>query len=112
MADTKNPIMENGGMNLEIEESIAQGRYANLAIISHSTSEFIVDYAVHLPGLSTAKVHSRVILTPEHAKRLLNSLQDNIAKYEGNYGSIGRDTSSQSLDPLAILNASPKVGEA
>lgn len=104
--------IERRDVEVDLSPEIAQGSYANLAIISHSTTEFILDFASMLPGMPKPKVSSRIILTPEHAKRLLNSLQDNIAKYEGNYGSIGRDTSSQSLDPLAILNASPKVGEA
>ncbi|MFI3278483.1 MAG: DUF3467 domain-containing protein [Rikenellaceae bacterium] len=80
------PLSES--IDLEIEDSVAEGRYANLAIISHSTSEFIVDFAVHLPGLAKSKVHSRVILTPEHAKRLLYSLKENITRYEMNHGSI------------------------
>ena len=69
-------------LDLELDSEIADGIYSNLAIISHSTSEFIVDFATILPGLAKPKIRSRIILTPEHAKRLLLSLQDNIAKYE------------------------------
>ncbi|MBQ3198428.1 MAG: DUF3467 domain-containing protein [Alistipes sp.] len=76
------------GLDIELTEDIAQGNYSNLAIISHSTSEFIVDFATVLPGLAKAKVKSRVILTPEHAKRLLLSLQENITRYESNIGKI------------------------
>lgn len=76
------------GLDIELAEDIAQGNYSNLAIISHSTSEFILDFATILPGISKAKVKSRVILTPEHAKRLLLSLQDNITRYESNIGKI------------------------
>ncbi len=108
MSDIKKPKVENGSINLEIDESIAQGRYANLAIITHSLSEFIVDYAVHLPGLSKAKVHSRVILTPEHAKRLLYSLQENINRYESKHGAI--TMSQDKLSPADIINS--KLGEA
>ncbi len=75
-------------LDVEINEETAQGRYANLAVISHSASEFVVDFAAMMPGLEKAKVHSRIILTPEHAKRLLMSLQDNITKYESNVGRI------------------------
>ena len=66
------------GLDIELDETTAQGNYSNLAIISHSTSEFIIDFATVLPGVPKARVKSRVILTPEHAKRLLLSLQENI----------------------------------
>lgn len=75
-------------LDLELSEEVAQGRYANLAVISHSSSEFVVDFAALMPGISKARVHSRVILTPEHAKRLLMTLQDNITRYESNVGRI------------------------
>lgn len=76
------------GMDIELDAEVAQGNYSNLAIISHSTSEFILDFATILPGLLKAKVRSRIILTPEHAKRLLLSLQENIQRYETNIGKI------------------------
>ena len=76
------------GIDVELDAEVAQGNYSNLAIISHSTSEFIIDFAAVLPGLPKAKVKSRIILTPEHAKRLLLSLQENIARYETNVGRI------------------------
>lgn len=83
--------MEDGkqmGFDVELDPEVAEGHYSNLAIISHSTSEFIVDFAKMLPGLKKAKVKSRIILTPEHAKRLLYSLQDNISRYETAIGKI------------------------
>ena len=70
--------LQTQGFDIDLSEEIAQGNYSNLAIIAHSTSEFIIDFAAMLPGLKKAKVKSRVILTPEHAKRLLFSLQENI----------------------------------
>ena len=70
------------GIDVELDAEVAQGHYSNLAIISHSTSEFILDFAAILPGLPKAKVKSRIILTPEHAKRLLLSLQDNVSRIE------------------------------
>lgn len=76
------------GIDIELDAEVAQGHYSNLAIISHSTSEFILDFAAILPGLPKAKVKSRIILTPEHAKRLLMSLQENVARYESNVGRI------------------------
>ena len=76
------------GMDIELSEETAQGHYSNLAIISHSPSEFIIDFAAVLPGVTKARVRSRVILTPEHAKRLLMSLQENIMRYENTMGKI------------------------
>ena len=65
--------MKQFGIDLELDDTVAQGHYSNLAIISHSTSEFIIDFAAVLPGVQKARVKSRIILTPEHAKRLLRS---------------------------------------
>ena len=76
------------GLEFDLDEQVAQGNYSNLAIISHATSEFIIDFAAVLPGVTKARVKSRVILTPEHAKRLLLSLQDNITRYESAMGKI------------------------
>ncbi len=92
-----------GGIEIELSEQVAQGQYANLAIISHSTTEFIIDFAAALPAMPKAKVGSRIILTPEHAKRLLYSLQENIARYETNHGPIEihqRDKMSSTLAPV------------
>lgn len=75
-------------LNIELTEEIAQGIYSNLAIITHSSSEFVIDFVRVMPGIPKAKVKSRVVLTPEHAKRLLMALKDNIAKYEAMHGKI------------------------
>lgn len=75
-------------IDIELPEEVAQGVYSNLAIISHSSSEFVIDFVRIMPGIPKAKVQSRIILTPEHAKRLLMALQDNIAKYEAIFGQI------------------------
>lgn len=75
-------------LDIELNHDIAQGTYANLAIISHSSSEFIVDFVRIMPGIPKAEVKSRIILTPEHAKRLMFALQDNILKYEQTNGKI------------------------
>lgn len=77
--NTNNPVNE---IQVELSEDIAQGTYANLAIIAHSSSEFILDFIRVVPGVPKAKVKSRVILTPDNAKRLLHALQDNITKFE------------------------------
>ena len=85
--------MENqdNQLNIELSEEIAEGTYSNLAIISHSSSEFVVDFIRIMPGTPKANVKSRIILTPEHAKRLLFAIQENISKYEKQYGKIKID---------------------
>jgi hypothetical protein len=81
-------------LNIELSEEVAQGIYSNLAVISHSSSEFILDFIRLMPGVPKAKVQSRIILTPEHTKRLLLALQENVAKYEKQFGSIKNPTPS------------------
>ena len=75
-------------LQVELPQGGAQGEYANFAIITHSSSDFIIDFARVLPGLPKAQVKSRVILAPEHAKRLLAALQENIVRYEREFGAI------------------------
>lgn len=75
-------------INIDLSEEIAEGIYSNLAIITHSHSEFIVDFVKMLPGIPKAKVKSRIILTPEHAKRLTKALTENIRKFEAMHGPI------------------------
>lgn len=81
---------QNNGnqFNIELTEEVADGIYSNLAIITHSNSEFVVDFVKVMPGVPKAKVKSRILLTPQHAKRLLAALGDNIAKYESVHGAI------------------------
>ncbi len=88
-------------LNIELPEEVAQGTYSNLAIISHSSAEFILDFIRMMPGVPKAKVKSRIILTPEHAKRLLMALQDNVVKYENQFGSI-KNPQAGSLPPLGF----------
>ncbi len=95
MNDTSN----NKQMQIALDEETAQGVYANLAIITHSSSEFILDFIRVMPGLAKAGVKSRVVLAPEHAKRLLLALQDNVSKYEQAFGPI-RIPNEQPLPPL------------
>lgn len=80
--------MEEQKLNVNLTPEIAEGIYANLAIISHSSSEFVADFIRMMPGLKQATVKSRIILTPEHAKKLLFALQENVAKYEAQFGKI------------------------
>lgn len=78
-------------LNIELGEKEAEGIYSNLAIITHSPAEFIIDFTRVVPGVPKAKVHSRIITTPQHAKMFLNALQDNIARYEEKFGEIKID---------------------
>lgn len=75
-------------INIELKEEVGQGTYSNLAIITHSSSEFVLDFVRVMPGIPKAEVKSRIILTPEHAKRLLNALGDNVEKFEKMHGPI------------------------
>lgn len=79
---------EKKELSLEIRPEIAKGTYSNLAIITHSHSEFILDFATMLPGLPKPDINSRIVMTPEHTKRLLNALIDNVQKYESQFGQI------------------------
>ena len=79
---------EKKQLSLDLKPEVAKGSYSNLAIISHSPSEFIIDFATMLPGLPKPDIGNRIIMTPEHAKRLLNALMDNVTKYENQFGPI------------------------
>jgi len=98
MADPK----EQNQINIELNEEVAQGIYSNLAVITHSASEFVVDFIRIMPGIQKAQVKSRIILTPEHAKRLAAALQDNIAKYEAVHGHIKEVKGSGPVMPLSF----------
>ena len=78
----------NGQFQIELSEEMAEGTYANLAVIAHSTSEFVIDFVRLMPGVAKAKVKSRIVMTPEHAKRLAYALQDNLRRYEAQFGEI------------------------
>jgi hypothetical protein len=98
------------GLQIELTPDKAQGEYANFAIITHSSSEFILDFARMLPGLPKAQVRSRVILAPEHAKRLLGALQENIMRYERQFGPIKMPEQPQG--PRTIAPFGSGKGEA
>jgi len=103
--DDKKPEQE-GQLNIELDDKTAEGTYSNLAVINHSVSEFIVDFISIMPGQPKAKVKSRIILTPQHAKRLVKALNDNVIRFEQNHGKI-KDYDQ----PPIPLNFGPK-GEA
>jgi hypothetical protein len=84
--DKKQP--KKGQINIELDEAVAQGIYSNLAIINHSQSEFVIDFVTIMPGVPKSKVKSRIVLTPQHAKRFLKALNDNVARFENAHGEI------------------------
>ena len=95
-------------LNIELSEEVAEGIYSNLAIITHSNSEFVLDFIRVMPGVPKAKVKARIVLTPEHAKRLLTAIQDNIEKFENVNGRIKIQT-----EPTGFpMNFGGTVGEA
>ena len=100
-------IMENNNqkqnqIQVELTDEVAQGTYSNLAIIAHSSSEFIIDFIRIVPGVQKAKVNSRIILTPDNAKRLLFALQDNIQKFEemSKNESVSKKTFGDIMPPI------------
>lgn len=106
MAEKENP--QQNQINIELSEEIAEGVYSNLAMIAHSNSEFVIDFIRLMPGVPKARVKSRIIITPEHAKRLLAALKDNISKYEASFGPI-----KQTDDvPKFPMNFGGAMGEA
>ena len=75
-------------INIELGEKEAEGIYSNLALITHSPAEFVIDFTRMLPGVPKTKVYARIVMTPQHAKSLLNALDENIKKYESQFGEI------------------------
>ena len=78
----------NKNINIELDESIAQGSYSNLVIVNHSPTEFVLDFINVMPGTPKAKVRSRIILTPEHVKKFIKALDENLNKFESSFGEI------------------------
>lgn len=86
-------------LNIELNDETAGGTYSNLAVITHSNTEFVLDFIQVMPGVPKAKVRSRIVMNPQHAKRLLNALQDNINKFENAHGQI-TDSGSPNVPPM------------
>lgn len=93
MNNTEQP---NGQLNIEIGEEMAEGQYANLAIITHSHAEFVIDFVNVMPGTPKSKVKSRLILTPQHTKRFMKALVENIGNFENSHGVI-KDLEEQQI---------------
>ena len=104
--DTKKPGQNQ--ISIELPEDISEGIYANLAMIAHSNSEFVIDFIRLMPGVPKAKVKSRIVIAPEHAKRLLHALNENIKKYEDNFGAIKKSEET----PRFPINFGGTMGEA
>lgn len=99
MQEQKPPMNQ---INIELGEEQAEGIYSNLAMITHSHSEFIVDFIKMMPGVPKAKVKARIILTPQHAKRLMRALKDNISKYEAVHGTIEVPEAPEGMPPFSL----------
>ena len=106
MADTSDK--KQGQINIEMTEEVAEGEYVNLAMIAHCNSEFVIDFIKMMPGVPKAKVKSRIVVTPEHAKRLVLALKDNIDKFEDAFGPI----KATDEIPRFPMNFGGAVGEA
>lgn len=98
--EEKGPELQEGQLNIELSEEIGDGEYANLAVITHSPSEFVLDFIKAMPNVPKAKVKARVVITPQHAKRLVRALQDNIVRYEAAHGNITEPNNSQNTFPM------------
>lgn len=104
--------MENntkGKLNIELTEEASEGVYSNLAVITHSPAEFVIDFIRVMPGVPKAKVKSRIIVTPQHAKRLMKALNDNINKFESQHGPIKELKGNDNMIPM---NFGGPAGEA
>ena len=93
---------KEGQLSIELDDKVAKGVYSNLAIINHSSTEFVVDFVSVMPGMPKGKVRSRIILTPEHAKRLLIALDENIHKFENAYGNITNKDEHQTIPLFGV----------
>lgn len=92
----------NTKLNIELDDRVSEGTYSNLVMIAHSPEEFIFDFIRVMPGTPKAKVKSRIIVSPQHARRLLKALAENIERYENSYGPIGERHASQPVFQFQI----------
>ena len=90
------------GLNIELSEEVAQGSYSNLAIINHSHSEFVLDFIQMMPGVPKAKVHSRIVMAPQHAKAFVGALNENIKKFEEKHGEINMPNRNEGFSPFGV----------
>lgn len=109
MGNNKQEVVEHP-IDIELSEEIAEGTYSNLAIITHSQAEFIIDFVRILPGVPKGKVKSRIIMTPQHVKRLLFALGDNMQKFEASFGEV--DIEGGGGNPGFPINFGGMTGQA
>jgi hypothetical protein len=88
MSDSQNKNQNPNQINIELPEEVAEGQYSNLSIITHSPSEFIIDFIQLMPGIPKGKVKSRIVMTPDNAKKLMKAMAENVNKYEATHGPI------------------------
>lgn len=105
-------MAEEKQVQIELKPDVAGGTYSNLAVITHSNCEFVMDFVQMLPGMQKAQVASRVIMAPEHAKRLMLALQDNVGKYEKQFGRIDLSQQQQPKGGGTIAPFGNGMGEA
>lgn len=102
--NSNNP--KGGQLKIDLPKEMASGVYSNFAIITHGSAEFVLDFAQMAPGVDKASVRSRVVMAPEHAKRLLNALVENIRRYESTFGPISlHNANERTVNPFNINNA-------
>ena len=89
-------------INIELDEKISSGEYANFVVVTHSPAEFVMDFTRLLPGVPKAKVHSRIIMAPQHAKAYLAALNDNIKKFESKHGEIKMPTQGEGFSSFGV----------
>ena len=89
-------------INIELDEKVSSGEYANFVVVTHSPAEFVMDYTRILPGVPKAKVHSRIIMAPQHAKAFLGALNDNIKKFESKHGEIKMPSSGEGFSSFSV----------
>jgi len=106
--DKKDETKAKGNqLNIELPEELSEGQYSNLAVITHSPTEFVLDFIQVVPNVPKAKVKSRILLGPQHAKRLLRALKDNVGKYEAQFGEIKDPEKQRQGFPPLTFNSPP-----
>ena len=89
-------------INIELDEKVSSGEYANFVVVTHSPAEFVMDFTRILPGVPKAKVHSRIIMAPQHAKAFLGALNDNIKKFETKHGEIKMPSRDEGFSSFGV----------
>ena len=89
-------------INIELDENVSSGEYANFVVVTHSAAEFVLDFTRILPGVPKAKVHSRIVMEPQHTKALLGALNDNIKKFESKHGEIKMPSREEGFSSFGV----------